>query len=494
MRNDVLQSKRLSAPYPQLLIAVMATSVMIWWATAPRREMELPSFATTANLEARLDVWEVAGALPALAIPLLLFYLLTAVEPFQQRLITRPGLIKPDRLIWSGFIALHLVTLIWLAFQETWPLAISLFPLLLGSILFGWRMGVVLGLLSAATVTVIDIVVHEFVSFYGQAVPELLREGGLGETLVQLWQDFQWLFLAADRTIYVWCGLIAGLTALLLDSKRIYPVVSFAIGLAFSYLVLVIPTLGYDVPNLLTAGDTGLAIAIAIGLSLAMFILRSAQATLARAEAEAARNARLEAELLALRSQINPHFFFNSLNTIRHLVRVDQTAARGLLLDLSTIFQRVLRAGDFVSLAEELEHVEAYLSLEKARLEERLQVNIVVPASSYLETPVPTLTLQPLVENAVIHGLAPRRDGGTLTLKVEPQQAQLHISIIDNGVGMSPNRLGEVLGSDRRSGSIGLRNVDQRLRSLYGEAYGLDIQTAPDEGTTVLLRIPSVGE
>lgn len=196
-----------------------------------------------------------------------------------------------------------------------------------------------------------------------------------------------------------------------------------------------------------------------------------------------------EAELRALRAQINPHFMVNSLSVIHHLVRTQPETARSLLLDLSDLFQHTLRAGDFVSLKQELEHVRAYLALEQARLTKRLNVMWAILAEDKLETPVPTLILQPIVENAIVHGIAPKPEGGTVSILVKYSGDDLHIQVVDNGIGFDVDALNNNDAHPERP-SIGVKNIDMRLRLLYGDAYHLQVASTPGAGTTVELRIP----
>jgi LytS/YehU family sensor histidine kinase len=193
-----------------------------------------------------------------------------------------------------------------------------------------------------------------------------------------------------------------------------------------------------------------------------------------------------EAELKALRAQINPHFMVNSLSVIHHLVRTQPETARSLILDLSDLFQHTLRAGDFVPLSRELEHVRAYLALEQARLTKRLNVMWAILADDKLDTPVPTLILQPIVENAIVHGISPKPEGGTVSILVKQVADELHIQVIDNGVGFDTKFTKE--GQERPS--IGFKNIDLRLRLLYGDAYRVQVDSTPGAGTTVELRIP----
>jgi LytS/YehU family sensor histidine kinase len=202
-----------------------------------------------------------------------------------------------------------------------------------------------------------------------------------------------------------------------------------------------------------------------------------------------------QAEVRALHAQINPHFFFNALNTIRYFIRTEPNMARDLLTSLSNIFQRTLSAGQFITLREEIEHVEAYLALEKARLDERLHVIWTILAKEQLDHLIPTLVLQPLVENAVIHGLAPKTEGGTIHIVINKVGPELLIQVDDDGVGFDVARTVRVespetaLTTERRP-SIGLYNVDERLRRLYGEEYRLLVESERGRGTRVIIRIP----
>jgi len=172
-------------------------------------------------------------------------------------------------------------------------------------------------------------------------------------------------------------------------------------------------------------------------------------------------------------------------------------AARRLLIDLSEVYQRALRAGDFVPLAEEISHVEAYLALEQARLGERLAVKWSTPPADELGVPVPTLILQPIVENAVIHGIGAKTAGGAVSVTIAKANGLVSFEVTDDGAGIDAERLATLLsGPEEPEGteaveSIGLKNVDGRLRALYGEAFGLAIESTGGVGTTVRFRIPA---
>jgi two-component system sensor histidine kinase LytS len=193
-----------------------------------------------------------------------------------------------------------------------------------------------------------------------------------------------------------------------------------------------------------------------------------------------------KAELKALHAQINPHFLFNALNTITSLVRTEPDVARGLLVKLGTLFRMTMhKTGKNITIAEELEHVRTYLSIEQARHGEKLlvQEEIEEGALSYL---IPYLTIQPLVENAIKHGLQPQEDGGHITLKVAELEQGIEIRIIDDGVGMDLTAHHPL---EKPSGqSIGLMNVHERLRGQYGR--GLELVSEPGQGSTIIICLP----
>ena len=214
------------------------------------------------------------------------------------------------------------------------------------------------------------------------------------------------------------------------------------------------------------------------------------QLELAELDQSRARLAR--AEIRALRAQISPHFIYNTLGAIGSFVRTDPDRARELLLEFAEFTRYSFRQyGDFTTLAEELGNIERYLLIERARFGERLQVTLRI-APEVLPVAVPFLTLQPLVENAVRHGLAGKSGVGTISIRAEDAGAQCLITVEDDGVGMDPGRLRELTsedGTDARE-HVGLGNVDDRLRSVFGDDYGLVVETALGAGTKVSLRIP----
>ncbi|GED08133.1 sensor histidine kinase [Cellulosimicrobium cellulans] len=206
-------------------------------------------------------------------------------------------------------------------------------------------------------------------------------------------------------------------------------------------------------------------------------------------ELEASRTALAQAELRALRAQISPHFVYNALGAIASFISTDPERARDLVLDFADFTRYSFRGrGDFTTLADELRSIHSYVELERARFGERLAVTLQIAPES-LTTVIPFLSVQPLVENAVRHGLEPRERGGTIVITARDEGTQTEITVEDDGVGMDPSVVRELLTS-RGSEHVGLRNVDRRVRQLYGDDHALDIETAPGSGTLVRLRVP----
>ena len=207
-------------------------------------------------------------------------------------------------------------------------------------------------------------------------------------------------------------------------------------------------------------------------------------------ELDASRSRLMEAEVRALRAQISPHFVYNSLTAIASFVRTDPERARELLVEFADFTRYSFRRhGEFTTLSEELRSIERYLVLEKARFGDRLDVTLRV-APEVLPVTVPFLCLQPLVENTVRHGLEAKDGPGRVTIVAEDKDWEAVISIEDDGVGEDPERVRRALAGDSSLDSVGLGNVDSRLRSTYGDDYGLVVETAPGAGTRVIVRVP----
>ena len=192
----------------------------------------------------------------------------------------------------------------------------------------------------------------------------------------------------------------------------------------------------------------------------------------------------------ALRAQISPHFIYNSLTTIASFVRTDPDRARELLLEFADFTRYSLRRhGEFTTLAEDLRSIDRYLTLERARFGDRLEVTLQV-APEVLPVVVPFLCLQPLVENAIRHGLGDTTGRGRVTIIAEDAGTEALISVEDDGSGIDPEEARRALSGSGDTDGIGLSNVDARLRQVYGQEYGLVVETAPGLGTKVRLRVP----
>ncbi len=230
------------------------------------------------------------------------------------------------------------------------------------------------------------------------------------------------------------------------------------------------------------------AIASLIGRRIDAIRLSQERYERERREQEIAKLA-TEAELRALRAQINPHFLFNALTTIGYLIQSAPTRALETLMRLTALLRSVLRSeGEFTTLGRELELIEAYLDIEHARFEQRLRVRIDVPQA--LRTiRLPPLLLQPIVENAVKHGIAPLRHGGdvTVTARVHGSAPRtLILTVNDTGAGATPREL-----ERGREDGVGLSNIERRLARQYGTAATLAITTEAGSGTTVEIRMPA---
>jgi two-component system, LytTR family, sensor kinase len=194
----------------------------------------------------------------------------------------------------------------------------------------------------------------------------------------------------------------------------------------------------------------------------------------------------MAARIEALASQINPHFLFNTLASISSLIRSQPDTARVLILKLSAMLRKLLRSQDhFVTLRDELASIDEYLDIECVRFGARLQVDKEVDPDS-LGVLVPSMILQPLVENALKHGLADKIGHGRLLIRSVRRQGHAVIEVIDNGLGMAPRPDGAA------TGGIGIRNVNERLTVIYGANHQLRFHSVPGEGTVVRLEIPEL--
>jgi two-component system LytT family sensor kinase len=259
--------------------------------------------------------------------------------------------------------------------------------------------------------------------------------------------------------------LILSLEFLLQQAKAMFPLHTFAL-VGSNWAVLVAIYLG-----------TVMCVAIA---------LKVLNNTRIEMKLEEQQRLLLQARMDALQSQINPHFLFNTLNSVSSLVRFDPDTARVMIVKLSNILRRLLGRGDnFVHLREEFAFIDDYLDIEVVRFgRDKLKVVKEQEAES-LEAIVPSMILQPLVENSIKHGLSPKVDGGSIYLRSRIVDAKLVIEVEDDGVGM-----GGASGDGGGSTGIGLANVQERLKVLYGDTASMEMESRSGTGTTVRIVLP----
>jgi len=206
-----------------------------------------------------------------------------------------------------------------------------------------------------------------------------------------------------------------------------------------------------------------------------------------RAAAERSEKLRAQAELAALRAHISPHFLFNTLHSVTQLLRSEPARAESALERLSDLFRYTLRLDrqrvELVSLEEEWQFTASYLWLEQMRMGERLVVDAALDDDA-LACAVPPFTMQPLVENAIKHGLGPARDGGTLVVRARETDGMLSLEVRDSGVGATAAQLAE-------SAGLGVRSVRQRLEARHGARAKVDVQGSVGAGVTVRIEIPA---
>ncbi|MFZ5642929.1 MAG: ABC transporter substrate binding protein [Bacillota bacterium] len=202
----------------------------------------------------------------------------------------------------------------------------------------------------------------------------------------------------------------------------------------------------------------------------------------------------IDNEMAFLQAQINPHFLFNTLNTIAFFSDTDPAMTGTLITEFSNYLRRSFdfeNSDRLILLEKEISHVRSYLFIEKARFQERLNISYKIDLELFSQR-IPPLILQPVVENAVRHGLSSIEEGGTLTISVRQDPTNLTITVEDNGIGIPAERLSNLVNGDSSSKGVGLKNIQRRLKSLYGR--GLEISSTVGEGTKVVITIPRMEE
>lgn len=238
-----------------------------------------------------------------------------------------------------------------------------------------------------------------------------------------------------------------------------------------------------------------------VGKDLTLGVLRATRELarllslqLALAEVDETRQELVRAQTAALRAEISPHFAYNTLTAAASLVRRDPERAREVLVEFAEFSRYILRNDKVnTTLSDELRNVHIYMDLERARHEDRLEVVFRVDPG-VLPVVVPMLILQPLVENAVVHGIERQVEMGTVTIVAEDRDEEVFVAVTDTGTGMDAETVDSLFsGPERDNGDrthVGLRNVHERLQTTYGERYRLTVDSAPGEGTTVSFCVP----
>jgi two-component system LytT family sensor kinase len=351
-----------------------------------------------------------------------------------------------------------------------------------GAFLMGLLGGRVVGPIGGAIITIPALAAHEWLAMPAASTAGLL--GGLMRQAIpnkeDLWNFGPFTFLNIPRDVVrlVRHGTI---------SWELLPLMA-CVGLELGRVALAVATKPQWLFAIDPHWDWWLGLCVLATLMSVAAPLKIWNNTRIEMNLERHQQLLLKARMDALASQINPHFLFNTLNTVSSLIRFDPDAARGVVLKLSNILRRLLRKHEtFVPLREELHFIDDYLDIEVARFgRDNLEIVKNVEEEA-LEAFVPSMLLQPIVENCLKHGLAPKIDGGRIQLRTRNRDGRLHIEIEDNGVGISEEKMPHVYVE-----GIGLSNVRERLRVLYGADFRLEIESHTGRGTVIRIDIPEL--
>lgn len=297
-------------------------------------------------------------------------------------------------------------------------------------------------------------------------------------------------------SVALMAGVLSGLASRRMTDFQKGPRLALGVGLLIGCLhgiFVYLPMIGKLAPVYLALSVLFLMIAEGI----AIFVFFGVVAVILKEENRRDMERELlKTKLLFLQAQISPHFLYNALNTIAAICqRENAFEARRLIMRLSDFFRMTLKRFDEkVTLREELNYIESYLEIEKARFQDRLRVERVIDIPEELKgEKIPFLMLQPLVENAIKHGISKKADGGTMTMKVSRQSNHLRFQVSDDGVGVDlaviEDRLRGKVPEDEEGG-IGVHNIHERLKRLYGPEYGLKYDCQPQGGTAVVFFVP----
>ena len=351
-----------------------------------------------------------------------------------------------------------------------------------GAFLMGLLGGRVVGPIGGAIITIPALAAHEWLAMPAASTAGLL--GGLMRQAIpnkeDLWNFGPFTFLNIPRDVV---RLVRHATM----SWELLPLLA-CVGLELGRVALAVATKPQWLFAIEPYWDWWLLLCVLATLMSVAAPLKIWNNTRIEMNLERHQQLLLKARMDALSSQINPHFLFNTLNTVSSLIRFDPDAARGVVLKLSNILRRLLRKHEtFVPLREELQFIDDYLDIEVARFgRDNLEIIKNVDEEA-LEAFVPSMLLQPIVENCLKHGLAPKIDGGKIQLRTTNHDGRLHIEIEDNGVGISEEKMPHVYVE-----GIGLSNVRERLRVLYGADFRLEIESHTGQGTVIRIDIPEL--
>ena len=350
-----------------------------------------------------------------------------------------------------------------------------------GAFLMGLLGGRVVGPIGGAIVTIPALIAHEWLAMPAASAAGLL--GGLIRQIIpnkeELWNFGPFTFLNIPKAIV---RLIRKRQV----SWEMLPLFA-CVGLELGRVFLVIATKPKWLFCVDPAWNWWLILAVIASLMSVAAPLKIWNNTRIEMNLERHQQLLLRARMDALSRQINPHFLFNTLNTVSSLIRFDPDTARGVVLKLSNIMRRLLRKHEtFVPLRDELQFIDDYLDIEVARFGDNLEIVKEIDDEA-LEAFVPSMLLQPIVENSLKHGLAPKIEGGKIQLRTSHVNGKLRIEIEDNGVGISEEKMPHVYVE-----GIGLSNVRERLRVLYGVDFRLEIESRPGEGTLIRIDVPEL--
>ncbi|MEM9775742.1 MAG: histidine kinase [Chloroflexota bacterium] len=459
----------LSQPSRQMRIAWTAGATILLFIVCVFIRLEDGANAWTFSQEDFFFETELLGlGMQRMFIPLIGLFFLSSRGPFQR--VVTPETAQPNDGRWvmwglGVILFLELMATVWLNedidISVTNGLAIVLFCSLIG----GWRWG-----LGSSLATVVFYTVSAY--FAERPFDDFAH---MGELIVLTIFEISLL-------VMVWGSVILGLWRPV-PIYQLKPQHWFLIGAAFEWLSALLTFFVHgtgfsmidEIPGTIITG---------LVMMLFGFLVQQANGRTAEKRLVAAEGAQSQAELKALRAQINPHFLFNALSTIKYHARTSPETAYDLLDDLSDVFHTALRSEPFVTLEEELDTVKAYLAIEQARLRERLTVKFDIDEAVDLNMQVPALVLQPLVENSVIHGIALKASGGTITIRANQNGAVSEIEIEDDGIGFDTNN------PQPKGSGIGLSNSSERLAALYGSEFAPQIESSVGKGTLVTVKIP----